>query len=155
MFQFHASARGSGAGCLLVIAAFVAGFWFYGWPGLFLAFTLTVFWGLLQFSRTLRLMRRMAQHPMGTVPNAVMFHAQLRPGQSVQEVMGSAGSLGRRLPQPEPGFDDSLEWQDSAHDRVIAHFRAGRLAQHQLWRAPRPDDMPNGPEAEPPVLPLK
>jgi hypothetical protein len=44
-----------------------------------LAVTVVVFWLLLQFSRALRVMRRPPARPVGTVPNAVMLHARLRP----------------------------------------------------------------------------
>ena len=44
-------------GWALALAALVAGYVGYGWPGVVLALSVVVFWMLLQFSRALRAMR--------------------------------------------------------------------------------------------------
>ena len=64
----------------LAVAAVVAGWFGYGWPGVLLAVSVVVFWLLLQFSRVLRVMRMAAGRPLGVIDNAVMLNAKLRPG---------------------------------------------------------------------------
>ena len=83
-------------GWFLVAVAFAAGGWYYGWQGLVMAFTVTVFWLLLQFGRALRVMKNAAEAPVGLVTNAVMFQARLRPGLGMLQVVGMTKSLGRR-----------------------------------------------------------
>jgi hypothetical protein len=75
----EAAAREPALGWLLAVAAVAVGWLGYGWKGVVLAVTVVVFWLLLQFSRALRVMRAGRRRPVGTVPNAVMLHARLRP----------------------------------------------------------------------------
>ena len=65
---------------MLIVAAFAAGWFSYGWPGVALAATVVVFWLLLQFSRAMRVMRNAAERPVGHVDDAVTFNARLRRG---------------------------------------------------------------------------
>lgn len=126
-------------GWALALAAVVVGYLSYGWPGLVLAFTVIVFWLLLQFSRALRAMRDASGRPVGQVDNAVMLHARLRVGQRLIDVLKLTRSLG--MPQPT-GPDVQLNaatehfvWADAAGDRVEVRLHHGRVTGWQLLRA--------------------
>jgi hypothetical protein len=117
-------------GWLLAAAALVVGWWSYGWRGLVLAATVIVFWLLLQFSRTVRLLRDAAKAPMGHVPNAVMFHAKLKQGLALADVIRLAGSLGRRAGDAPETF----VWSDTGGASVEIEFVAGRSTAWRLLR---------------------
>ncbi|HYN58253.1 MAG TPA: hypothetical protein VET87_01700, partial [Rubrivivax sp.] len=51
----------------LAAAAIAAGYVGWGWPGVVLGITLVVFWLLLQFSRSLRVLKNAAGSPVGHV----------------------------------------------------------------------------------------
>lgn len=116
-------------------AAVVAGWLGWGWRGLALAVTAIVFWLLLQFSRTLRVMRQAAGRPVGRVASAVMLHARLSAGQRLLQVLPLAGSLGERVADDPETF----RWRDDGGAAVVCEFRAGRLA---AWRLERPPEAP-------------
>ena len=63
-------------GWALAALAIAIGYGQWGWSGVVLAFTMIVFWLLLQFSRALRVLRNAGQAPVGQVPNAVMLAIQ-------------------------------------------------------------------------------
>jgi hypothetical protein len=110
----------------------VAGYVGYGWRGLVLALTVIVFWLLLQFSRSLRVLRNAAGRPVGSVDNAVMLQAKLHAGMRLPEVLRLTRSLGQAV-APEP--DETFAWADAAGDRVELVFNGGRLARWNLQRA--------------------
>lgn len=118
-------------GWALAVAAFVVGYWSYGWRGIVLAITVVAFWLLLQFSRSLRVLRSAAQSPVGHVDNAVMLHARLRTGMRLPEVIALTRSLGRKL-RDDP---ETFVWRDSGGDEVSLEFVAGRCRRWQLERA--------------------
>jgi hypothetical protein len=118
------------AAWVLAVAALVAGWFSYGWPGLALAGTCIAFWLLLQFNRTMRVMRRAAERPAGTVDNAVMLHARLSPGMPLLSVVTLAHSLGRTLDGP----GEVYEWQDASGDRVVVRCARGRCTGWELLR---------------------
>jgi hypothetical protein len=115
----------------LVALAVAAGWLNYGWRGVALACTVTVFWLLLQFSRSLRVLRDAASQPMGRVPNAVMFSASLQVGQRLPAVLKTTRSLGRKLAD-EP---ETFAWADESGDEVQVELRNGRVTAWRLSRA--------------------
>lgn len=115
----------------LALAAFVAGWMGWGWRGVALAFTATVFWLLLQFSRSLRVLRQAGRRPVGTIDNAVMLHARLRPGMRLLEILPLTGSLGQKVTD-EP---ETWLWTDEGGDRVRVELRGGRVSASTLERA--------------------
>ena len=84
-------------GWALAAAALVAGWQSYRWPGLALAFSVIVFWLLLQFNRSIRVMRDAAESPLGAVPSAVMLHSKLRVGLPMLQIVTMTKSLGRHV----------------------------------------------------------
>ncbi|MDQ2736840.1 MAG: hypothetical protein M3Y55_18035 [Pseudomonadota bacterium] len=115
--------------------AFAAALAFVSWEmfgsrGLAVAISAIAFWALLQFNRTIRIMKVAAQNPVAHVPSAVMFQAALRPGLTMRQVVASTHSLGRKV----DGSEDDWLWSDDGGNRVRLHFARGRLATWQLER---------------------
>jgi hypothetical protein len=121
-------------GWALAAAAVVAGWFGYGWRGVVLALTVVVFWLLLQFSRTMRVLRNAAHRPVGYVDNAVMLNARVREGMRLTEVIALTRSLGRNV-RDEP---ETFAWTDAGGDSVELEFRNGRCRRWQLQRAAPP-----------------
>ena len=123
-------------GWALAALAVGVGWWQWGWPGIVLAITVVVFWLLLQFSRSLRVMQKVGAAPLGRVANAVMFHSRLRQGLTLLQVLPLAGSLGQRPNGPTlPDGQEAFVWEDAAGDRVTLTLQAGRLREWHLARA--------------------
>ena len=121
-------------GAALALAALGAGYAGWGWRGLVLAFTVIVFWLLLQFSRTLRVMRQAADRPVGSVDNAVMLQARLHPGLRLLDVLPLTRSLGTKLADDPETF----AWTDARGDRVRVVFVNGRVSEVALERGAEP-----------------
>jgi hypothetical protein len=117
-------------GWALAAAALVAGWLGYGWRGLVLALSVIAFWLLLQFSRTLRVLRGAAQSPLGHVDNAVMFNARLAVGLRLPQVIALTRSLGHKV-SDEP---EVFAWRDAGGDEVLLTFVDGRCTRWQLQR---------------------
>ena len=122
-------------GWALAAAALVAGWFSYGWPGVVLAFTVIVFWLLLQFSRALRVLRVAGANPVGQVANAVMLHARLKPGMRLPEVLVLTRALGRKVSEDTAATTESWAWTDAGGDTVQLTLRDGRLERWELQRA--------------------
>src|SRR6516225_7031986 len=114
------------SGWILALLALAVGWWQYGARGLVLAFTVIVFWLMLQFNRSMRVLRRAAESPLGSIPSAVMFNAKLRPRMQMLEVLNMTRSLGRRV---DPDNDEILAWRDEGGSEVVVSFKDGRIAQ--------------------------
>jgi uncharacterized protein (DUF58 family) len=119
-------------GWALAAAALFIGWRGYGWQGLAFAFTLVVFWLLLQFNRGVRVMRDASESPVGWVQSAVMFNAKLHRGMSLMQIVKLARSLGRRVSErPEV-----WQWSDDGGSTVAVTVVDGRCTE---WALQRPD----------------
>ena len=123
----------------LAAAALVAGWLGYGWRGIVLALTVIVFWLLLQFSRTLRVMRKAAGAPIGHVASAVMLHSKLREGMALAQILALTGSLGERIAPPGDAAEEQWRWRDEGGAAVTVRMGDGRLLGWTLDR-PQPRD---------------
>ena len=101
-----------------------------GWA--LLGASAVVFWMLLQFSRTLRVMRRAAAAPLGHIDSAVMLNAKLQPGMTLAQVVALTGSLGRRVGESP----EAWAWSDPGGASVTLTLAGARLAS---WALTRPD----------------
>ena len=115
-------------GWALALAALVVGWLSYGWQGLVLAVTVIVFWLLLQFNRAVRVLRIASA-------NAVMLHAQLKPGMRLPEVLVLTRALGRKVAEDTDAASESWAWTDAGGDSVQLVLRHGRLVSWELQRA--------------------
>ena len=106
----------------------------FGWWGFSLVSSGIVFWLLQLTTRLMQTMERAADQPVGTVANAVMFHAQLHRDLRLLKVIGLAASLGQRIDN-EDKTTDMFEWRDASGDSVQCHFLEGRLQQWSLARS--------------------
>lgn len=117
-------------GWTLAFLAMLAGWFSYRWQGLALAFSVVVFWLLIQFNRSVKVMRSAADSPVGHVASAVMLHSKLRVGLPMLQIVTLTHSLGRHL-------GDSPEtwgWADASGAEVRVVFDKGRCASWQLAR---------------------
>ena len=117
-------------GWALAAAALAAGYLGYGWRGLLLALSVIVFWMLLQFSRSLRVLRAAAQRPVGHVASAVMLNAKLHAGMRLPDVIRLTGSLGRRISE----MPEVWAWADTGGAEVTVAFDGGRCMRWTLQR---------------------
>ncbi len=131
-----ADAVNAALGWVLAAAALAMGIAGWGWRGAVLALTVIVFWLLLQFSRSLRVLRGAAGRPLGRVPNVVMLHARLAVGMPLLEILRLTRSLGRRLSE-EP---EVYAWSDEGGDELRVELRQGRVARWTLQRAAPEDE---------------
>jgi uncharacterized protein (DUF58 family) len=118
-------------GWALAAVAVALGYLKWGWPGVAMALTVVVFWLLLQFNRTLRVMRNAGQAPVGHVANAVMLHSKLKEGMRLIEILPLTRSLGRRVGD-EP---ERFQWADASGDVVQVSLVNGRVTHWTLERA--------------------
>ncbi len=125
----------AGFGWALAFVAVVVGWQGWGWQGVALAVTVTVFWLLLEFSRSLRVLREAAGSPVGSVGNAVMLNAKLATGMRLPQVLKLTRSLGRAV-SSEP---EVWAWTDGGGDEVRVTLQGGRVSTWQLLRAAQPD----------------
>jgi len=122
-------------GWCLVVAAVAAGYVGYGWRGVALALTVTVFWLLLQFSRALRALREAGRNPVGQVASAVMFNARLHRGMRLPQVLKITRSLGRRRDDMGTGTGETWSWVDAGGHEVLVRLDGGRVTRWDLKRA--------------------
>ena len=118
-----------GWGIAAVALAIGAAAW--GLRGAALAVSVIVFWLLLQLTRSMRVMRRAAERPVGYVESAVMLHSKLARGMLMLDVMKITQSLGRRV---DPARDDVWSWMDPGGVEVVVAFDDGRCARWELRR---------------------
>jgi hypothetical protein len=114
----------------LAAIAVAAGWLGYGWPGLAFAFSVIVFWLLIQFNRSVRVMRAAAESPVGTVPSAVMLLAKLRVGLPMLQVVTLTKSLGRHLGDAP----ETWAWTDASGAELRIVFDKGRCVSWELIR---------------------
>ena len=116
----------------LAVVAIAAGYVGWGWRGVVLGVTVIVFWLMLQFSRSLRVLKKAAGAPVGHVDSAVMLHSKLKPGMTLMQVLPITRSLGHRLSETPERWG----WADPGGARVELRFEGGKL---QAWELLRPD----------------
>ncbi len=114
----------------LAAIAVAAGWLGYGWPGLALAFSVVVFWLLIQFNRSVRVMREAAESPVGAVPSAVMLHSKLRVGLPMLQIVKLTKSLGRHLGDTP----ETWAWTDASGAELRIVFDKGRCVRWELIR---------------------
>ncbi len=112
----------------------------YGWPGVAVAVGGMVMWLLLHLTRTMQVLRKAANQPIGFVASAVMLNARLQPGVTLLHVIGMTKSLGQQLSPPDVQ-PEQFRWTDEGQSHVTGNFVGGKLTTWELVRpTPEPSD---------------
>lgn len=126
---------GVAVAALLVLAV---AWQYYRWAGVALVGSAAVMWILLHFTRTLQVLKRAADRPMGHVASAVMLNAKLREGVSLLHVIAMTKSLGV-LQSVKDAQPEVFRWTDTGQSHVTCEFNDGKLTS---WHLSRPADDP-------------
>ena len=105
----------------------------YGWQGVAGAISIVVFWVLLNFSRTMAVLKRTTHRPIGYVDSAVMLNAKLKPNATLLHVVAMTRALGL-LKSVKGEQPEVFEWKDGTESTVTCTFVGGKLAHHVLLR---------------------
>lgn len=132
---------------LLMAAALVAAFNYYGWKGVALVGTGLVFWMLLHFNRTMQVLKRAANRPIGYVDSAVMLNAKLNKGVTLLHVIALTKSLGE-LQSAKDAQPEVFRWTDGTQSHVTCTFNEGKLSTWVLWRPEQVAETVDTPLAE-------
>ena len=117
-------------GWALALVALAAGWRGHGWPGVALAFTVIVFWLLIQFNRSVKVMRNAAGSPVGHIDSAVMLNAKLSAGLPMIRIVTLTKSLGTRVAEAP----ETRAWADASGSSVTIVFDRGRCKRWVLNR---------------------
>jgi len=120
------------AGVALVVLAWRS----FGAPGVALVAGGIVMWVLLHFTRTMQVLKRAADRPIGTVASAVMLNAKLQPGLTLLHVIGLARALGEQL-TPKDQQPEVYRWTDGSGSHVECEFTGGKLVKWAMVRPPQ------------------
>jgi hypothetical protein len=116
-------------GIVVVAAAWQA----YGWAGVALAASGLVMWVLLHLNRTMQVLKRAADRPLGYVDSAVMLNAKLKPRSTLLHVIAQTRALGQAL-SAENAQPEIFRWTDPGGSSVTCEFADGKLVKWQLDR---------------------
>ena len=112
----------------------------YGWMGVAVVAGGLLMWLLLHFNRTMAVLRKAADRPMGHVGSAVMLNAKLKPKAPLVHVVAMTRSLGQRLSE-EGQSPEIYRWTDGSQSHVTCEFVAGRLMKWELQRPEPKEDL--------------
>jgi hypothetical protein len=122
-------------GIVLVAAAWQA----YGWAGVGLAASGLLLWMLLNVNRTIQILKRAADRPLGYVDSAVMLNAKIKPRATLLDVIAMTRALGQPL-SPENEQPEIFRWTDPGGSSVTCEFNGGKLVK---WELDRPEQAPD------------
>jgi len=117
-------------GWSLAVLAIAVGYAGWGWRGVVLGITVLAFWLLLQFSRSLRVLKNAGNAPIGHVDSAVMLHSRLATGMTLLQVLALTRSLGRKVSESP----ECWGWADAGGARIELRFEGGKLQSWELMR---------------------
>ena len=117
------------AGVLLLAGAYRA----YGWAGVALGAGAILMFVLLHFNRTMHVLRRASDRPIGSVASAVMLNAKLQQGRTLLHVIAMTRALGE-LRSPKDQQPELYRWTDSGGSWVDTEFHDGKLRSWSLTR---------------------
>jgi hypothetical protein len=132
------------AGLLLLGASYRA----YGWPGVAFAGGAIIMFLLMHFNRTMQVLKRAAERPIGSVASAVMLNAKLKPKVTLLHVIAMTRALGEQR-TPKDAQPEVYRWTDNGGSWVDATFVNGKLMEWKLVRPEAPAEDEEQP-ADPP-----
>ena len=106
----------------------------YGLQGVLFAGGAVMMWVMINVNRTMGVMRRAANRPVGYVSSAVMLNARIKPKATLMHVTAMTGSLGE-LTSPKGVQPEIYRWTDASDSSVVGVFLNGKL---QSWELIRP-----------------
>jgi len=115
----------------------------YGWAGVALVGGAIVMFLLMHFNRTMQVLKRAADRPMGTVASAVMLNAKLKPKATLLHVIAMTRALGE-LRSPKDEQPELFRWTDAGGSWVDCTFVGGKLTE---WKLTRPEAVEDEPAA--------
>lgn len=113
----------------------------YGWAGVALVGGAIVMFLLMHFNRTMQVLKRAADRPIGTVASAVMLNAKLKPRVTLLHVVAMTRALGE-LRSPKDQQPELFRWTDAGGSWVDCTFVGGKLTEWALVRPQAVDDEP-------------
>jgi hypothetical protein len=119
-------------GWILAVVTLAVGWSSYGWRGFVFALSVVFFWLLIQFNRSVKVLRAAAESPVGHVDSAVMLNAKLKAGLPMTQVVALTNSLGKRIAEAP----ETWSWADASAAEVRIVFVKGRCASWVLERPP-------------------
>ena len=111
----------------------------YGWAGVALVSGAIVMFLLMHFNRTMQVLKRAADRPMGTVASAVMLNAKLKPGVNLLHVIAMTRALGEQR-SPKEAQPEVYRWTDAGGSWVDTTFVNGKLTEWTMVRPEVPED---------------
>ncbi|MGO4393918.1 glycerate kinase [Variovorax sp. M-6] len=105
----------------------------YGWAGVALVGGAIVMFLLMHFNRTMQVLKRAADRPIGTVASAVMLNAKLKPKATLLHVIAMTRALGEQR-SPKDEQPELFRWTDAGGSWVDATFVGGKLTEWTLVR---------------------
>ena len=105
----------------------------YQWAGVAMVVTGGVMWILLHFTRSLQVLKRAVNRPIGHVGSAVMLNAKLKKGASLLHVIAMTKSLGMQQ-SPKGEQPEIFRWTDAGLSHVTCEFRNSKLVSWALVR---------------------
>ncbi|MBU0588002.1 MAG: glycerate kinase [Gammaproteobacteria bacterium] len=118
---------------LVGVGLVAAAYRVYGWGGVALVVSVLVMWLLLHLTRTMQVLKRAANRPIGYVDSAVMLNAKLKPGVSLLHVVAMTRALGE-LCSPKDSQPELFRWTDGSQSHVTCEFLEGKLVKWVLFR---------------------
>ena len=122
----------------------------YGLQGVLFAGGAMTMWVMFNVNRTMGVMRRAANRPMGYVSSAVMLNARIKPKATLMHVTAMTGSLGQ-LTSPKGEQPEVYRWTDASDSSVVGVFQNGKLQSWELIRPAVEADEPGDAAADQPA----
>jgi hypothetical protein len=111
----------------------------FGWQGVLVVTGGIVMWALLHITRTMQVLKRASDRPIGYVGSAVMLNAKLRPGVNLLHVVAMTRSLGA-LQSEKDAQPEFYRWTDGTDSHVTCEFSGGKLVRWVLVRPEQPEE---------------
>ena len=124
---------------LVGLALIVFAYQRFGWQGVLVVTGGIVMWALLHITRTMQVLKRASDRPIGYVGSAVMLNAKLRPGVNLLHVVAMTRSLGLLLSDKD-AQPELYRWTDGTQSHVTCEFSGGKLVKWELVRPEQPEE---------------
>ena len=118
----------------------------YGLQGLLFALGAVVMWVMINVNRTMSIMRKAANRPIGYVSSAVMLNARMKPKSTLLNVVAMTQSMGQLL-SPQGEQPEVYRWTDASESSVTGTFLNGKLQSWELTRPAAAEEAPAAAQA--------